>query len=326
MPIRAALGTLLLTLLPFAAAAQAPDGQLTGTLDCPARSLFESGSTAVRGVIRGGEVVVNLPDLVVSGTVLPLNLGVVTVQIAGQTARHNASFTGVLTQAGTLHARGLLDERPCNLNLTLSAAAPRPAPTPAPTQQAATPRGALAASFEGLWTGTVNCPTRSLFDQGEMQVRGEVRDNVLTLAFADMRVRGAIVGVSPTPVLRLEGGGARGGVASFDALVVTPHRIHARGLVNEQPCNVNITPMRAVPGPPVQAQPQPQPLQPNPDKLPTPGFVAPTPPAREPEPRPPVVSARPTPAPPPTPARPPAQSAADQLACALAGTCPQPPR
>lgn len=324
MPIRFVLRSLLLTLLPLAAAAQAPDGQLTGTLDCPARSLFESGSTPVRGAIRGGEIVVNLPELVVSGAVLPLNLGVVTVQIAGQNARHNASFTGVLTQAGTLHARGLVDERPCNLNLTLSAAAPRPTPTPTPTQQAATPRGAVTGSFEGPWAGTVNCPTRSLFDQGEMQVRGEVRDNVLTLLFADMRVRGVIIGVSPTPLLRLEGGGARGGGASFDGLVVTPQRIHARGLVNEQPCNVNITPVRAVPGPPVQAQP----VQPTPDKQPTPTVVAPNPPVapREPEPRPPVASTRPTPPPTPAPQRPSAQSAADQLACALAGTCPQPAR
>jgi hypothetical protein len=168
---------------------------VTGTLDCPAPSIFESGSTPVRGTIRNGEISVTLPGLTVSGTIL--NLGAQAVQLSGTSARRSAAFTGVVIGGNQIHARGVLDERPCNLNLARAArGAPvpeRPVPErpvaappqrqPAPAQPAATSQG-----FDGPWSGTVNCPTRSLFDSGETQARGTIVNNTLTLSFGDVRV------------------------------------------------------------------------------------------------------------------------------------------
>jgi hypothetical protein len=372
VPKRAGLRPLLLVTLGLvpAAAAQSLDGPVTGTLDCPAPSIFESGSTPVRGTIRNGEISVTLPGLTVSGTIL--NLGAQAVQLSGTSARRSAAFTGVVIGGNQIHARGVLDERPCNLNLALAArGAPvpeRPVPErpvaappqrqPAPAQPAATSQG-----FDGPWSGTVNCPTRSLFDSGETQARGTIVNNTLTLSFGDVRVTGRIIGVSPRPMLRLDGEGARSGGASFDGVIVAPDRIHARGLVGQQPCNVNITPSRAAapqeaarPATPQQASrppaPQPAPaagkplpggtqaaIPPaasplpagSPDKPPALGEAAPAPaPIPEP-PRPPPVAAAPparpaTPAPAAPPSRVPSPAVADQMACALAGTCPPPAR
>ncbi|SFL03823.1 hypothetical protein [Falsiroseomonas stagni] len=364
------LRAVALAALPFVFAlpvqAQSFEGPVTGTLDCPARSLFDSGSTPVRGQVRNGEMTVTLPEMVVSGRIL--NLGSAAVRLEGETRQMTAAFTGVVLAGGQLHARGVVGDRPCNLNLALSTgAAQQPRPQPQPQSQSSGAGGSL----EGAWAGTVNCPTRDLSDSGEIQARGTVVNNVLSLAFEDVRVAGRILGVSPTPLMRLDGQGPRSGAASFDALVVTPQRIHARGLVGQQPCNVTLTPARpasapiqAAPRPPV-AQPQvqqaarppvdggvgkpggpmsqqglgggdekPPPLGAAP-ALPAPVLPTPVLPAPPPEPqRPPPVASAPRPvlpgaAPAPTPApvaRPPGPAAADQLACALAGTCPPPQR
>ncbi|NGM20297.1 hypothetical protein G3576_09750 [Roseomonas stagni] len=354
MFLRAAALAALPVLLALPARAQSFEGPVTGTLDCPARSLFDSGSTPVRGQVRGGEMTVTLPEMVVSGRIL--NLGAAAVRLEGENRQGTAAFTGVVLAGGQLHARGVIGDRPCNLNLVLSAGAAPPSATP----QAAAPRPAAgAASMDGAWAGTVSCPTRSLSDSGEMAARATVVNNVLTLSFEDVRMQGRIIGVNPTPLMRLDGQGPRSGAASFDGVIVTPARIHARGLVGQQPCNVNLTPARAVP-PPVQAAPRPPVAQPpaqqaarppldggvgkpggpisqggqgfGEEKSPIPG---PAPPAPDPVRPPPVASAprpvvpapaaSPAPAPAPT-ARPPSAAAADQLACALAGTCPPPQR
>lgn len=369
------LRAVALAALPFAMAlpaqAQSFEGPVTGTLDCPARSLFDSGSTPVRGQVRNGEMTVTLPELVVSGRIL--NLGAAAVRLEGETRQMTAAFTGVVLAGGQLHARGLVGDRPCNLNLVLTSGTPPQQAAPQqgrPTAQSAVTGGSL----EGPWAGTVSCPTRDLSDNGEMQARGTVTNNVLSLAFEDVRVAGRILGVSPTPLLRLDGQGPRSGAASFDAVVVTPQRIQARGLVGQQPCNVSLAPARpapaqAAPRPPVQQPPVQQPpvqqaARPpvdtgigkpggpmsqqglgGGDEKPPPLGAAPVvaPPAPPPEPqRPPPVASAPrpvlpgaTPAPPPSPGpsagpapatRPPGPAAADQLACALAGTCPPPQR
>ncbi|WP_203076645.1 hypothetical protein [Falsiroseomonas ponticola] len=371
MFLRAAALAALPLAIALPARAQSFEGPVTGTLDCPARSLFDSGSTPVRGQVRNGEMTVTLPEVVVSGRIL--NLGAAAVRLEGEARQVTAAFTGVVMAGGQLHARGLVGDRPCNLNLVLSSgAAPQARPpvsqapvsqapvSQAPVSQAPAPVPAAGGgSLDGTWTGTVNCPTRDLSDSGEMAARATVANNVLSLAFEDVRMQGRIIGVNPTPLMRLDGQGPRSGAASFDAVIVTPQRIHARGLVGQQPCNVNLVPARAVP-PPVQAVPRPtappvqQAARPpvdggvgkpgGPMSQGAPGFgdekspiPGPTPPAPEPVRPPPVASApRPvlpgpapaaTPAPTPAPAaRPPSPAAADQLACALAGTCPPPQR
>jgi hypothetical protein len=289
--IRAALPAALIALLPLAAAAQTADGPVSGTLDCPARSFFDSGSTPVTGSVRGGEMRVQLPGLLVSGRILGGNAQ--AVRLEGSTQAHAAAFTGVVMSGGRVHARGTFDDRPCNLNLVMAAGAPAPQPA-VPVQPAAQPGAQPAATgrgMEGAWVGTVSCPTRALTDNGDMPARGQVRDNVLTLNFGDARVQGRIIGMSPVPVMRLEGGGPRTGGASFDGVVVTLDRIHARGLVNDQPCNINITPARGAPAPApvpsVQAPaPRPQPQQ---AALPAEGKPAP------------IGGATPAPVPPPAP-------------------------
>lgn len=352
MPLRAVALAALPFLLALPAQAQSFDGPVTGTLDCPARSLFDSGSTPVRGQIRNGEMTVTLPEMVVSGRIL--NLGAQAVRLDGEARQVTAAFTGVVMAGGQLHARGLVGDRPCNLNLVLSASARGPA-APAPAARPA----ATGGNMEGAWAGTVNCPTRDLSDSGEIPARGTVTNNVLSLAFGDVRAQGRIIGVNPTPLMRLDGQGPRSGSASFDAVIVTPDRIHARGLVGQQPCNVNLTPARPnvapqVARPPVQQAARPpvgsgpanaevgkpggpisqQALGGGNEKPPALGEV-PVLPAPPPEPQraPPVAAApRPTPSPAsPQPsqapaARPPSPAAADQLACALAGTCPPPQR
>jgi hypothetical protein len=364
------LRAVALAALPFALAwpaqAQSFEGPVTGTLDCPARSLFDSGSTPVRGQVRNGEMTVTLPEMMVSGRIL--NLGAAAVRLEGETQQMTAAFTGVVLPGGQLHARGLVGDRPCNLNLALSTGAAQQArPQPQSQPQSQSQSSGAGGSLEGAWAGTVSCPTRGLSDSGEIQARGTVVNNVLSLAFEDVRMAGRILGVSPTPLMRLDGQGPRSGAASFDALVVTPQRIHARGLVGQQPCNVTLTPARpaaapiqAAPRPPVAQPPVQQAARPpvdtaigkpggpmsqqglgGGDEKPPPLGAAPVfvPPAPPPEPQrpPPVASAprpvlpgaAPAPAPAPTPApaaRPPGPAAADQLACALAGTCPPPQR
>ena len=366
------VGLLPLLVAPLSTvAAQSLDGPVAGTLDCPAPSIFESGSTQVRGSIRNGEINVTLPGLVVSGTIL--NLGAQAVQLAGTSSRRSAAFTGVVIGGNQIHARGVLDERPCNLNLTLSPGAPvgrppvtaQPAPRPsppvqqAPVQPATAGQGFAGPGFDGPWTGTVNCPSRSLFDNGETPARGIISSNTLSLTFGDVRVTGRIIGMSPRPLLRLEGEGPRSGATSFDGVIVTPDRIHARGLVGQQPCNVNITPARAAapeqaarparpqgttagkPGGaqasiPPAASPPPAPSGDKPPPLgvqPEPPQAVPPAPPEAPRP-PPVAAAPPRPATPAAPvatpsappARQPSPTVADQMACALAGTCPPPSR
>ena len=255
------LRAVALAALPFALAwpaqAQSFEGPVTGTLDCPARSLFDSGSTPVRGQVRNGEMTVTLPEMVVSGRIL--NLGAAAVRLEGETRQMTAAFTGVVLPGGQLHARGLVGDRPCNLNLALSTGAAQQA-TPQQGRPTAQP-AVTGGSLEGPWAGTVSCPTRDLSDNGEMQARGTVTNNVLSLAFEDVRMAGRILGVSPTPLMRLDGQGPRSGAASFDALVVTPQRIHARGLVGQQPCNVTLTPARPAAAP-IQAAPRPPVAQP----------------------------------------------------------------
>lgn len=356
------LRAVALAALPFAMAlpaqAQSFEGPVTGTLDCPARSLFDSGSTPVRGQVRNGEMTVTLPEMVVSGRIL--NLGAAAVRLEGEARQVTAAFTGVVLAGGQLHARGLVGDRPCNLNLVLSSGAAPQQAAPQQGRQPAQP-AVTGGSLEGPWAGTVSCPTRDLSDSGEMQARGTVTNNVLSLAFEDVRMAGRIVGVSPTPLLRLDGQGPRSGAASFDAVVVTPQRIQARGLVGQQPCNISLAPARpapvqAAPRPPVQQPPVQQAARPpvdggigkpggpmsqqglgGGDEKPPPLGAAPVvvPPAPPPEPqRPPPVASAPRPVlpgAPPSPsqapaARPPSPAAADQLACALAGTCPPPQR
>jgi hypothetical protein len=199
----------------------------------------------------------------------------------------------------------------------------------------------------------VNCPSRSLFESGETAARGSIVNNTLSLSFGDVRVTGRIIGISPRPLLRLEGEGPRSGGASFDGVIVTPDRIHARGLVGQQPCNVNITPGRSAapeqatrppqtpagkPGgaqasippaaspPPAPSADKPPPLgvQPEPPQAAPPPAAPPPPEASRP---PPVAVAPQRPATPPAqPPRQPSPSVADQMACALAGTCPPPSR
>ena len=348
----------LLLAMASPAAAQSLDGPVAGTLDCPAPSIFESGSTQVRGSIRNGEISVTLPGLTVSGTIL--NLGARAVQLSGTSSRRSAAFTGVVIGGNQIHARGVLDERPCNLNLTLSPGAggspppvlAQPAPRPSlPAQPAPVQTATGGQGFDGPWTGTVNCPSRSLFESGETAARGSIVNNTLSLSFGDVRVTGRIIGISPRPLLRLEGEGPRSGGASFDGVIVTPDRIHARGLVGQQPCNVNITPGRGAAPEQAERPPQipagkpggaqasippaasPAPSADKPPPLgvhPEPPQAAPPPAAPPPPeaPRPPPVAVAPQrPATPPAqPPRQPSPSVADQMACALAGTCPPPSR
>ena len=377
LPFRAALRlspSLAMALgLALPAAAQPLNGTISGTLECPARSLFDNGTTQVRGTIRNGEVSVGLPGATVTGRLT--NLGVTAVQLSGSGQATSGSFTGLLIGGQSLQARGMLGDQPCNLNLTFAVGAPGPAPQmapqpeiqarpqrqPQPQAEILSPSGGQPGLLDGPWAGTVNCPTRDLFDSGEMPARGTIQNNGVSITFGDIRVQGRVAGTAAVPLMRLDGSGSRSGGASFDGIIISPTRIHARGLVGSQPCNLNLTPARAA-APTQQATPQNQ-RQPAPDaagkpdgiitesartgaagtdgKPPPIGSTAPPPPpvVREPE-RPPVI-ATPTPRPPPPPQQAPApiatpaprptpapaapsSAAADRLACALAGTCPPP--
>lgn len=327
----------LSALLPRAAEAQRFDGPVAGTLDCPARSIFESGSTRVRGSIRGGLLTVGLGQVTVSGRIIELGPQP-AVRLDGSNGTAQASFDGLIIGPNQLHARGIVNEQPCNLNLTLSAGAPQPGRQPGPAAQPV--RG--LPNLDGPWAGSVVCPLRDLSGDDRITARASMVDNVLTMDFASVRVQGRVAGVSPRPALRLEGGGARGVGAGFDATLVTPNRIEARGMVGNQPCSVSLTrTMPAAPPPTLQVAPAPGvPGKPAPTNQAAPPPVAsrvekpaPTNAPSEPEPShaPPVVTATPRqpPAPTPTPAPAPRapSGAADQLACALAGTCQTaPPR
>lgn len=217
---------------------------------------------------------------------------------------------------------------------------------------AGAPGAALAQArpMDGTWAGTVNCPMRDLFDSGETPARGTIQNHQLILTFGAYRVQGSIFGIAPVNLLRLDGGGPRG-TASFDGVIVTPERIHARGLVNDLPCNVNLTPVtRRAPAPQVQTpQPRAAPAAippgqeaigdkppPAAGSVPAPGPVGEKPPPsnaaplpREAErPPPPREVERPAPpqaaAPRPAAPRPPSPATFDQMACALAGNCPRP--
>jgi hypothetical protein len=324
---------------PSLGAAQRFDGAVVGTLDCPARSIFDSGSTQVRGMVRNNQLTVGLGPLTVTGRIVEIGPQP-AVRLEGSNGSQTAAFDGLMVGTGQLHARGIVDERPCNLNLTLSVATAPPA-----RGQATQPARALP-SLDGPWAGSVSCPLHDVA-AGDIPARGAVVDNVLSVGFGNAQLRGRIAGLSPRPALRLESAAPRGPAAGFDAVVVTPDRIQARGLVAGQPCTMTLTPARLTP----QARPAPA-IPQAPDKPPpTFGGVPPPPPSladkppplggppapsREPEPPrpPPVANAtpRPAPAPSPTPSPPsaspraPSPGAADQLACALAGTCPTPPR
>jgi hypothetical protein len=333
---------LALSALPGAAAAQRFDGAVAGTLDCPARSLFESGSTPVRGTVRNNQLTVGLGPLSVTGRIMDLGPQP-AVRLEGASRGQVAAFDGLVVGGNQLHARGIFDERPCNLNLTLSVP-----PGPPGGRQAAQPQPARGLpGLDGPWQGTVNCPLQSLDGNDRIPARGSISGNVLSVEFASIRAQGRIAGVSPRPALRIEGGNTRGVGAGFDATLVTPQRIEARGLVGGQPCQMVLTPARLTP--PSVAVP-PRPPSPTPDTAigkPPPSNEAPpvagnagkpppsnAPPAREPEPTrpPPVATVTPRPsAPPPAPPPPatprgPSGEAADQLACALAGTCATPGR
>ncbi|WP_431282637.1 hypothetical protein ACQW02_25065 [Humitalea sp. 24SJ18S-53] len=103
----------------------------------------------------------------------------------------------------------------------------------------------LAQGYDGDWFGTVDCVPRDAFDRGSTQARGRVANNVLTLRFGSNSVTGRIVDVGVTHLVRLEGSLPRGGFATFDGVIVTPSQIHARGIVGESPCNLNLTPAGA---------------------------------------------------------------------------------
>lgn len=222
---------------------------------------------------------------------------------------------------------------------------------------------AWAEGFDGAWTGTVDCPSRSIFDRGATQVQGSIVDNVLTVSFAQGSVSGRIINLGFARLLRLNGSVDGGRQASFDGVRVTTELIHARGLVGDTPCNLNLTPAGASVAnapPPRARQPDPAPARPPgkpadaqrqdrprpgatisvPDPIersrPVPGATiqreaipAPAPPpavaARPPiaAPPPPAAVGSVTPAPPLPPTS--ASELADQLACALAGTCNQAP-
>jgi hypothetical protein len=337
-----ALLLLALPMLPGAAAAQRFDGTVAGTLDCPARSLFESGTTQVRGNVRNNQLTVGLGPLSVSGRIVELGPQP-AVRLEGSSAGHSASFDGLVIGGGQLHARGIFDERPCNLNLRLSIP-----PTPPGRQQVLTQPARGLPSLDGPWQGTVSCPLSDLSGDDRIAARASVSDNILSVDFASIRAQGRIAGVSPRPALRIEGGNSRGVGAGFNATMVTPNRIEARGLVGGQPCQLVLTPTRL---PPVDASPAPRPAapvappsvaKPAPSGEPPPMVSAiekpapsNAPPTREPEQShpPPVATVTPRPAPPPPPPAPtqaapraPSPEAADQLACALAGTCASPGR
>ncbi|MGG5818606.1 hypothetical protein [Falsiroseomonas sp. HW251] len=336
-------------LLPWAAQAQRFDGPVAGTLDCPARSIFESGSTQVRGNVRGGQMTVGLGPLTVSGRIVELGPQP-AVRLEGSGGGGSASFDGLVIGANQVHARGIVNEQPCNLNLTLTVAAAPPGRQAAALQQV---RG--LPSLDGPWSGTVTCPLRDLSGDDRITARGSMVDNVLTVDFASVRVQGRVAGVSPRPGLRLEGSGARGVGAGFDATMVTPNRIEARGVVGNQPCTVSLTrtlpaaplptvqapqapPASALPAKPAptnQAAPAPSPPVASQVDKPAPSNAPPANAAREPPiatitPRQPPAPSAATPPPVVPPASAPAprapSGAADQLACALAGTCATPPR
>lgn len=158
---------------------------------------------------------------------------------------------------------------------------------------------ALAQGYDGAWFGTVDCAARDAFDRGSTQANGRVANNVLTLRFGGNSVSGRIVDAGAARLLRLEGSLARGGFATFDGVIVTPTQIHARGVVGETACNLNLTPAGArgpaqperVPPPSVQREIPPAPPsayippKPNTQPAPAPGaagkFAAPTPPPPE---------------------------------------------
>ncbi len=104
---------------------------------------------------------------------------------------------------------------------------------------------ALAQGFDGAWFGTVDCVARDVFDRGSTQARGTVANNVLTLRFGANSVSGRILDAGAARLLRLEGSLPRGGFATFDGVIVTPSQIHARGVVGETACNLNLTPAGA---------------------------------------------------------------------------------
>lgn len=308
---------LALFALPGVAMAQRFDGTVAGTLDCPARSLFETGSTEVRGNVRNNQLTVALGPLSVTGRIMDLGPQP-AVRLEGAVPGHVAAFDGLVVGGNQLHARGIVDERPCNLNLTLSIAPSAPGSRQGPQVQPA--RGLPA--LDGAWQGTVTCPLRNRDGKDRIAARGSIAGNVLTVEFASIRAQGRIAGVSPRPALRLEGGNSRGVGAGFDATMVTPQRIEARGMVGGQPCQMVLTPARLTP--PSAAIP-PRPPAPAP-----PGPSAATPAPRH---EPPAVASNtgkpaPSNAPPPRAAEPAlgpprgaSGDAADQLACALAGTC-----
>ncbi len=167
---------------------------------------------------------------------------------------------------------------------------------------------AWAQTFDGDWFGTVDCVARDVFDRGSTQARGSVVNDVLTLRFASATlgqasVSGRIVEAGPARLLRLEGSLPRGGFATFDGVVVTPRQIHARGVVGETACNVNLTPARApaeaaaprAEQPPFGRAVPPAPpayVPPRPNTWPAPNTVAPNA-------APPGKFAAPAPAPPP---------------------------
>jgi hypothetical protein len=337
---------LALSVLPGVAAAQRFDGTVAGTLDCPARSLFESGSTQVRGIVRNNQLTVGLGPLSVTGRIMDLGPQP-AVRLEGASPGHVAAFDGLVVGGNQLHARGIFDERPCNLNLTLSI--PPTAPGGRQAVQPVPARG--LPDLDGPWQGTVTCPLQDLDGNDRIAARGSVSGNVLSVDFASIRAQGRIAGLSPRPALRIEGGNTRGVGAGFDATLVTPQRIEARGLVGGQPCQMVLTPARLTPPaasvpPPAPPPPAPSVAKPAPSTEPPPvasGTGKPAPsntPPREAEPQraPPVatvaprpVPAAPAPQPPPAPQqeaapRGPSGAAADQLACALAGTCASPGR
>ncbi len=342
--MRVALGGLLLLGLSAAlhdARAQLSDGALTGTLDCPRRDFFDSGSRPVTGEIRGGEVTVRLSEVDVTGRQYgPL------MRLDGTISPGRfASFTSVVLTSERIHLRGTVGDRPCNLNLTFQqggtaapvVAAPPPASAPAPAAPAPAPRPAVAGppgSFDGEWAGTVDCPARDIFSSGSSRARGTVRNNQLTLEFGTYRVEGRIIDTPALRVLRLENASTTNWtIVSFDGVLISPERIHARGLVGGSPCNVNISPVQPVRTTPtqppvIQAAPAPPPL---PTTKPPPSNQAVVAPAQQP----PAPQPRPQPA--PAVAQPPPQqgsadrqgpSAAHRAICMMAAVddpdCPRP--
>ena len=128
---------------------------------------------------------------------------------------------------------------------------------------------AVAEGFDGAWAGTVDCPSRDIFDRGSTPARGSVVNNVLTVRIGQGSVSGRIINFGFGRLLRLDGTLDRGREASFDGVRVTPELIHARGVVGTTPCNLNLTPAGATtpnepaPRPPPQRQAAPsRPLEP----------------------------------------------------------------